>query len=227
MEAVFRFLGSYEVLIYLLLAIGAMFTLRWLLQSWSEWREAIYGLEREFAQRRVAQSLAVLLLIIGLAFGELIVASFVIPSMPASVFLPTATLSLLLTPTGTISPEMATSLALTPVVASPQGQSVNGCLPGQLEITSPETGSEVSGIVTVVGTVDVPDFGFYKYEVAPQGTENWTTISAGREVIHDGDLAAWDTTEWSPGDYLLRLVAFDNRNQSYPPCIIPVRIKGQ
>jgi hypothetical protein len=79
-------------------------------------------------------------------------------------------------------------------------------------------------VVTLVGTVDVDNFGFYKYEVAPQGTELWATISAGREIVKEGDVGLWDTTTLIPGDYQLRLEVTDNQGQSFPACIISVRV---
>ncbi len=94
-------------------------------------------------------------------------------------------------------------------------------------LTSPKAGTEISGKVDVQGTVNIPDFGFYKYEVAPLNTDTWATISAGRNLVINGSLGSWDTTALTPGDYQLRLVATDNQGQSLPPCIIPVRVVPQ
>ena len=47
-------------------------------------------------------------------------------------------------------------------------------------LTEPKDGDEVSGVVTLKGTADIPNFGFYKYEVAKPGDAVWLTISAGR-----------------------------------------------
>jgi hypothetical protein len=79
MPAIYRFLGTHEVLLYILLSIGAMFALRWLWRSWNEWRHAVYNLEKEFALRRIGQSVASLALIMALFLGELITATFIIP----------------------------------------------------------------------------------------------------------------------------------------------------
>ncbi len=79
----------------------------------------------------------------------------------------------------------------------------------------------------LIGTVDIPQFGFYKFEVSPAGAENWSTVFAGREVIHDDVLGRIDTGELTPGDYELRLVITDNLGEALPPCVIPIRVIGQ
>jgi len=225
MAAVYRFLSSYEGLVYLVLAIGGVIALRWLWSAWREWREAIFGLEREFAQRRLNRALAISFVILLLALGEFILASFVVPALPATVFMPTATLNILATPTGTLPAELATALAVAPATSTAESES--GCMPGRLNFTSPKPGQELSGIIELMGTVNIPNFGFYKYEVAPLGSDTWATISAGREVVREDTLGRWDTTEMTPGDYNLRLVVTDNQGESLPACIIPVRVAGQ
>lgn len=223
MAPIYKFLGTYEVLIYIGLALGGLFAFRWLWRSWNEWRRAMYSLEREFALHRMTRSFAFLVIILLLFCGELFTASFVIPSLPASYFIPTATLDLLATPTGTISPELATQIALTPRPA-PTLSNASGCVETQLIIASPKPGTEVKGTIDIQGTVNIPNFGFYKYEVAPLNSDTWATISAGREIKINGTLGSWDTSALTPGDYQLRLVVTDNQGQSLPPCIIPVRV---
>jgi hypothetical protein len=226
MAAIYQFLGTYEVLIYIVLAIGGLFIFRWLWLSWSEWRQAVYSLEKEFALRRIGRAVAALTLILVLFCGELLTASFIIPSLPASYFIATPTLDLLATPTGTISAELATQIALTPRPV-PTLIGGDGCQPDKLIITSPKAGTQISGIVDIQGTVDIPNFGFYKYEVAPLNSDTWATIAAGTKVVVDNSLGGWDTTALTPGDYQLRLVVTDNQGQSLAPCVIPIRVVPQ
>jgi hypothetical protein len=225
MAIIYQFLSTYEVLIYIVLAIGALFAVRWLWLSWNEWRNAIYSLEKEFALRRMGQAGASVVLILVLSCGELITASFIIPGLPATFFLATPTLDLLATPTGTISASLATQLALTPRPL-PGPSNANGCVLDKLIITSPKTGTQISGKVDLLGTVNIPNLGFYKYEVAPLNTNTWATISAGRAEVNNGSLGLWDTTSLTPGDYELRLVATDNQGNALPPCIISIRVNG-
>jgi hypothetical protein len=224
METVYRFLATYEGLIYILLALGGLFAFRWLWKSWRELHDSVFGLEREFAMRRLSQALAVSLLILVMFFGELFLASFIVPFLPSTDLLATPTMDILSQTEGALSGNPATLLTALPPASD--NSSTSGCVPDQLFITSPEPGQEVSGTVTLVGTVDIPNFGFYKYEVSPQGAEAWATISAGREIVQNGDVGFWDTKTLTPGDYQLRLLVTDSQGQSYPPCVISVRVSA-
>jgi hypothetical protein len=226
MGPVYRTLASYEPLIYIALAIGALFAFRRMWRSWREWRDSVYGLEREFALRRLGQATAAAFLILALVFVEFFVATFVAPSLPATDILATPTLDLLLTPAETLSPEQATQAALSPVTQDvPSGMS--GCVPDQIMITSPEPGDVISGTVNITGTATVPNFGFYKYEVALLGSQNWATISAAREPKVNTALGPWNTTSLTNGEYFLRLVVTDNVGMALEPCVIAVRVANQ
>jgi hypothetical protein len=78
--------------------------------------------------------------------------------------------------------------------------------------------------VTLTGTADIPNIGYYKYEFSPLGTENWSTIQAAHKVVQDNQLGTWDTTGLVSGDYLLRLVVTDNQGQELPACVLQVRV---
>src|SRR5215211_886218 len=226
MGPLYRTLASYEPLIYIALAIGGMFAFRRMWRSWREWRDSVYGLEREFALRRLGQATAAAFLILALVFVEFFVATFIAPSLPASDILATPTLDLLLTPGATLSPEQATQSALSPVTQSvPSGMS--GCVPDQIMITAPKPGDPVSGTVEITGTANVPNFGFFKYEVAPMGSQNWATISAVRDPKVNEVLGSWNTSSITNGDYFLRLVITDNVGVALEPCVIAVRVANQ
>jgi hypothetical protein len=226
MGPVYRTLANYEPLIYIALAIGAMFAFRRMWRSWREWRDSVYGLEREFALRRLGQATAAAFLVLALIFVEFFIATFIAPSLPASDVLSTPTLDLLLTPEGTLSPAEATQAALSPVTQEmPSGMS--GCIPEQIMITFPEPGDDVSGTVDITGTASIPNFGFYKYEVALRGSQNWATISAENEPKVNTSLGQWNTTSLTNGEYFLRLVITDNVGESLEPCVIAVRLVNE
>jgi hypothetical protein len=222
MAEVYNFLRTYEVLIYILLAIGSLFAFRWLWRSWRESQTAVYTLERQFSSRRLAQSAAISALIVVLFCAEFFMASFFIPGLPANVLATTPTLDLISTPTGTLSVEMMTQYANLPQQAAAV-DSV-GCVPKQIMLTSPQPGDEIKGTIELIGTVNIPNFGFYKYEVARAGSDTWATISADRQTVTDGRLGGWNTTSLTPGDYQLRLVVTDNQGVVLPACVVPVRI---
>jgi hypothetical protein len=222
MGPVYRTLASYEPLIYIVLAIGALFASRRMWRSWREWRDSVYGLEREFALRRLVQASGLALLILVLVFAEFFIATFIAPSLPASDIMATPTLNLLVTPVGTLSPG-ATALAVTQAV--PNGMS--GCIQDKIMITSPQPGDDVSATISIKGTADIPNFGFYKYEVAPLGSQNWATIAANRNPVKNEELGKWNTAAVTNGEYFLRLVITDNVGQSLEPCVIAVRVLNQ
>jgi len=222
MAEFYAFLASYEVLIYILLAMGALFAFRWLWRSWRESQTAIFAMEREFSSRRLGQSAAISTLIVVLFCAEFFMATFIIPGLPSDAFLTTPTLDLISTPTGTLSAAMMTQFANPP--AQTPVANVVGCTPNQIMLTSPAAGDEIKGTVELIGTVNIPNFGFYKYEVAPLGSDTWATISADRNIVSNGKIGAWDTTALTPGDYQLRLVVTDNQGKVLPACVVPVRV---
>jgi hypothetical protein len=222
MAEFYKFLALYEALIYILLAIGALFSFRWLWRSWRESQIAVYRMEREFSSRRLRQSAAISILITVLFCVEFFMVTFIIPGLPSDVFLATPTLDLISTPTGTLSPAIMTQFANLPPQTSVAN--VSGCTPNQVILISPMPGEEVKGTVVLIGTVNIPNFGFYKYEVAAQGSNTWATISAGRTIVINGALGNWITTALTPGDYQLRLVVTDNQGLALPACVVPVRV---
>ena len=223
MAVILHFFTSYAILIYLLLVIGLMFAIRILVRARHEMGKSLYGLEREAARWHSSQGIVFLSLIVLLAIAEFVLTVFLAPNMPAISLLVTPTMNPLITPTITTPPDLlATIGVLTPKpTSSPQ---TSGCIPGQIMITSPKPGDVIKGQVILSGTADIPNFGFYKYEFSPLGTEAWATIQANREVTQDKELGPWDTSGIAPGDYNLRLIVVDNQGISLLPCIVPVRV---
>ncbi len=226
MGSVYRSLANYESLIYIALAIWGLFVFRNMYQTWREWQDSVFNLEREFALRRLGRATAIALLILGLVFAEFFIATFVAPSLPAADIVTTPTLDLLATSPGTLSPDAATQSVLSPVTQSaPSGMS--GCVPDEIMITAPEPGEVVRGTVELIGTANVQNFGFYKYEIAPLGTQNWATISAEREPHENEKLGEWNTLLLTNGEYFLRLVITNNVGVSLEPCVIAVRVLNE
>lgn len=220
-EALLRFLKEYETVLYLVLGGGAFISLRALISAWNEWRLAVFGLEKEliFQRIRLWGSFFILVVLIGLS--QFCLVSFVAPYLPASALLATPTLSLT-APSGMPAPTMPPDGKGTASPAPPPGSV--GCLPNQFLFTFPQPGEQVKGKVAPRVTVNFSDLGFFKYEYAPAGSDDWRTIAADNQIRIDYELNPWDTTALTPGDYQLRLVATNNLGETLPPCVIPVRV---
>jgi len=222
MGSIYRSLDTYSPLIYVGLAIMGRYASRRMWRTWREWRDAVYSLEREFALNRLRRATAFGFLVLLLFFAEFYVSTFIVPTLPAADILATPTLDLLATPVGTALADGVVSLE------TPQAQTgMSGCVPDEIMLTSPKPGEVINGTVTLSGTADIPNFGFYKYEFAPVGTDTWTTISAGTEPVRNKKLGEWNTANRPNGDYFLQLVIIDNVGKTLEPCVIAVRVANQ
>jgi hypothetical protein len=217
------FFSKYSSWVYLILIIGLLVALRSFLLSIREQRDLVFGLEREITHRRVVQSSTGLIILGLILIAEFTLVTFLTPVLPGSSMITTPTISFLTNSQGTVVPGLETTTSGTPVTTSTL-MPVTGCIQGQIMITDPKTGQEIQGKITITGTVDIPNFGFYKYEFSPQGTETWSTITAGNKAVIGGELGFWDTTEVAAGDYQLRLVVSDNNGMELPACIIQLRV---
>lgn len=226
MEEALRFFRTFEPWIYVILGFGGLIYLRKFILAWQELRGAVFGLERDNAQVRLNQSASVLVLLLTLVVIEFVLVSFIAPAVPGAIPLPTATLNILATPTITLPASLTEGGALQPTVIStaPVPTNIPGCVPGQIGIISPQNGQEVSGVVAVTGTANIPNFGFFKFEIKRPDETIWLTIQAGNTPITAGKLGDWDTSRLTPGDYQLALVVVDNQGQSSAPCAIQVRV---
>jgi len=222
MGAIYRFLDTYSPLVYIALAIAGLYAFRRMWRTWREWRDAVYSLEREFALNNLGKATAFGFLVLLLFFAEFYVSAFIVPSLPAADILVTPTLDLLATPIGTALPNGAV------ILETSQAQTgMSGCVQDEIMLTSPKPGEPISGTVSLTGTANIPNFGFYKFEFSPVGTDTWTTISAGTKPILNDELGQWNTTSRPNGDYFLQLVIIDNIGQTLEPCVIAVRIANQ
>ena len=229
MENILPALQQYELGIYALLGVVALVYFQKLVVAWREWRGALFGIERDIALRRFQTVLTVLILVVLFVMVEFVIVSFVLPAYPGSTALATPTLDVLATPTVTLAVRVG-SLSSEKITPTPTPQPTvqpEGCIPGQIEWIEPTAGQEVSATVRLVGTVNVPNLGFFKYEYSEPGSDLWNTIAANNEPKVKGEIGFWNTSQLQPNDYLLRLVVVDNQNQTLPVCIIRVSVAQQ
>ncbi len=226
MAAVLEFFKSNEVFIYLILGILAVWQIRKFILAWDELRSAAFGLEQESARSRLNWATTMLVLIFILGVTEFGLVSFIIPSVPAASPLLTPTLDLLATPTITLEAASGDSEPenAAPAAAIPAEES--GCIPEQIEITFPPNGETIRDVVEIYGTANIPNFGFYKFEMTPANDINWLTVQAGDVPTKEDRLGYWDTTRLPVGDYALRLVVTDNQGNALEPCTVQVRVEA-
>jgi len=227
MNYVIRFLAEFEVPIYLMLGIVALIYLRRILIALQEKRSAIFGLEREAAQRKVVGASTVLILVGLLTVGEFVVATFLAGELAQEPTFATPTIEVLTTPTVTLGPPPEGATPTPTLYPQVQLEGIeSNCINDILEIESPEHLSEVSGVVELIGSVNTENFGSYKYEYSTMEA-NWQTIAAGSGVRIDESLGNWYTTDLDPGEYMLRLVALDNDGVEQSACVIQVTIPAE
>ena len=228
MEYVIKFLADFEVPIYLVLGIVAVVYLRRIMISLEEKRTAIFGLEREAAQRKVTAAASILILVGLLTVMEFVVATFLAGELSQGATYATPTIEVLTTPTTTLPGPVPTDATPTPTIY-PQAQ-IEGikseCVNDILEIDSPVHDGEVSGVVEIIGSVNTPSLGSYRYDFSTMGDPNWQTIAAGSGVHIDDNLGNWYTSDLASGAYMLRLVALDNEGNETSTCVIVVNVKA-
>jgi hypothetical protein len=224
MEKALQFFKIYEIWIYGILTILAIWQLRKFANAWNELRGTVFGMEREAAQARLNQAATILVLVIVMAVAEFTLVSIVIPSMPGAFPLPTATLDLLATHTTTLAPTPGEGEEGGPTPTPAELPAAEGCIPGQINLIAPLNGDQVTGVITLRGTANIPNFGFYTYEIARPGESIWLPVQVGRQPIVNDVLGVWDTTALEGGDYMLRLVVTDNVGTALTPCAIQVRV---
>ena len=216
MDEAIRFFRAYEPWIYVILGLGGLFYLRKFILAWRELHVAAFGLERENAQARLNSSAIMLVFILVYFIG---------PSMSAATPLPSPTLSILTTNTTTLVP--ATTQTSVGEIGTPiftENASQNGCIPGQIVVSSPKDGEIVRGVVEIIGTANIENFGFYKLGLKRPDESLWATIQAGNQIKINEKLGDWDTRQLIPGVYQMSLVVVDNEAKASQPCAVQVNV---
>ena len=225
MDSIIQFFIQAEIWIYIILAFIFVVYLYRGIRSWREWRNALFGLEKEISQKRIVAAGSVLLLLISFALAEFIVVTFIFNQLPGDISLSTPTMDALTSPTaavlpGTLIPESSITQTVGSTITA------DDCIDGQIQWSSPEEGESINGSVQLEGTVNVPNLGFYRFDYQASGQDEWTVISINNQPVIDGPLGGtWNTSILAAGDYSLRLTVYDNENISFPACTIRVQVE--
>ncbi|MDH5606756.1 MAG: hypothetical protein OEY93_07700 [Anaerolineae bacterium] len=229
MAEALRFFSDYEPIIYFLLGFSMVIYGFQFARAWRENREAIYKLEQESSRQRLNRSAISMFVLLVMGFVIFVLVTFISPVISPDIVLPISSPVPEITAAGTESPAAvvgATENLLSTATPLPTVSIVTeGCVKGELMILSPEAGEAISGEIPVIGTVNITNLGFYKFEVAQKSQELWLTYQAGRGiVINDILVESLDTTQFPPGEYVLQLVATTSDGSVLPPCRVPVTI---
>jgi hypothetical protein len=112
---------------------------------------------------------------------------------------------------------LALSLSLLARAASAQQETPTGTpessetaqgTPAQVIIGSPSAGQALQGNISISGTTDLPGFQSSEltFAYSQDSTNTWFLIAESNTPVREGELARWDTTTLTDGEYALRLV---------------------
>lgn len=240
------YLSIYILLGFIVIYFG---TRMWLAQQ--NRTRSIFALERENANRQIANAFIGIIVTGGLTVGvyyltliELPPApnqptptatpliaqpptptAAVIPATPTRTPTPTATPTPFVPQDDTL-PDFGVTIAAPPTqaVQSLSGGSPANCpIPG-VQITQPGTGAEVTGIVQLRGIATHENFVYYKFEFRAPGGE-WSFIEQHNSPVSSGVLGSWNSDSVPPGSYELRLVVVDQTGNYPTPCVIRLNVQ--
>ena len=228
MEELIRFVVNYEVGIYVVLGIVLLINIRRLIAALISLRKANFGLEREVAQKGIRSAFTFIFLVSLFGISNFILVSVAYIRYPGIAQITTPTIDILSTQTPQTGEGMDPNITPQVLQQTQTAIAKTGCIPEQLEWIVPQPGDEIRGSIELIGTVNLPNLGFYKYEYRYQGDEIWIPISAGnRPVIEEALGGTWNTNQLQPGNYFLRLGVSDNANNLLKPCEIEVKVVPQ
>jgi hypothetical protein len=248
MENVLRLIADYQWWIYGLLGLILLFYLRRALLARRQGARSIFKLEQEQARVRYRRGVTISALILVIMAGVFVLsnpiapgpgasltptatetagplaASTLTPTPPPPTMTPTATATKV-RPTRPVRPtETPDTMATeTPVVTAPN------CPGPNVRITSPGVNQVVSGNYPVRGTANISDFQYYKLEVGPGSNprdHEWIVVGQLHySPVVGGVLETFNSGDYQPGTYSLRLVVV-NQTGNYPnPCYVTVSVQ--
>ncbi|MGH2605002.1 MAG: hypothetical protein ACRDG5_00285 [Anaerolineales bacterium] len=126
-----------------------------------------------------------------------------------------------------ISRAVPRTLFVLTILAQPAAAAAAFQVPGSAEITRPTSGQTISGLVTVEGTADHPEFVRYDlaFAYAEDPTPTWFIIAEAVEApVHAGRLGIWDTTGITEGEYDLRLRVWTSAAEPFVAYVRDLRV---
>ncbi|MCA9940381.1 MAG: hypothetical protein KC418_17205, partial [Anaerolineales bacterium] len=99
--------------------------------------------------------------------------------------------------------------------------------PENVNLSAPNAGSAISGLVPFSGTATAANFSFYKLEInGPQTDNTWASL-LGRTIsqpVFAGLLGSGNFNGWLPGAYRVRLIVVDATGNEQGSCTVDINI---
>jgi len=240
MTIIVKLIADYDIWLYLLLGLVALLFVRAHMVARRERDNSIFSLERESATRRMVQATMGFLVTLILVGGVFYTSQTLVQEVPLPEATPTPTAIIVLppsptpppllpTPTPTETPRPRPTLQLvetiTPTPEVSLGVPANCPNPG-VRISEPGTGATVSGVIQIVGSANIPDFWYYKFEFRGNGFGEWTFIQRFDTSISGGILGAWDTRSVPSGNYEFRMIVVEKSGNYPEPCTILLSVQN-
>jgi hypothetical protein len=248
MEQVLQIIADYQYWIYGVLGLLLLFYLRRAIVARRENARSIFKLEQEQARGRYGRSVLALVILLLIMGGVFALSNYFLPTLnqPPDPT-PTATSGPLAAPTLTATPPPAT---ITPTITPTQERPTRpvrpsdtpdvvvtetpvvrppACPDSSARMTSPGINQVVRGNVPVLGTANIPNLQYYKVEVG-QGQNpsdhQWNVVGQLHESpVASGRLEMFNSGDYAPGTYTLRLVVVDTTGNYPEPCRVTVVVQ--
>ncbi len=206
-----EWLARYEIYVYGVMAVGAAWCVYGIVQAARRLEDTPFGLERAEAEQTRTQAVVGLAALAILAGGLFWSTRYGMLTLSGSVVIPP-------TPTLVLTPTPITDGGAIAVDSS-------GCNE-TLIISQPADGTLINTTYEILGTVNTPNLAFYKLELSGAATNgNWVTITVNTTPVMNGVLLpSFSPNPYTPGNYAMRLIAFDNDGNSAPPCAVAVSL---
>ncbi len=239
-----RSIVKYNIVIYTVLGLAALFFLRVVWLARKDKTRSIFTLERESANSRMARAFIGLLVVLCLGLGVYYLSRVTPTIVPPPQETPTPTPIIALpptptppplllpTPTPTItppplpSPQVVVEPTFTPAASEPTPVLPPANCPNPaVKITRPGNGARVAGVIQVSGVAAIENFDYYKFEFRAATGGDWSFIERHNAPVNGGVLGAWNTDTVAPGEYELRLVVVDASGNYPEPCVVRLKVE--
>lgn len=239
-----RVISEYSFWLYGLCGLGIIYYIWIAVQAKREAERTIFTLERETTTGQAYRALSVALAFAVIAGVIFFITNVLEPGLDFPVIeepTPSALLMMSTPSPSPVPPTITPTPTPTRVRPTPRPQEPTEtpaptatpvpptpiCPNPGVQITSPGVDTILNGPVQILGTVNIPNFQYYKVEVGSgENPTSWSMFSdIHKSPIAGGLLDIWDPSAYPPGVYKLRLTVVDNTGNYPLPCEVRVIVE--